>query len=394
MAAATSEIKVFYCYTHEDQEYRAQLEAHMANLKRLYNLQTWFDRDILPGDQGEKVSESHLDSADLIFLLISPAFMSSDYSYHTEMMRALKRHERGEARVIPVLVRSVHWDNAPFSTIHALPSNSIPIARWPDPDDAFYDVVRGVERTIKSLLAAREAQTWLEKGDMLKDLKQYQEAVEAYDQAIRHNPDAADAYYGKGYALNNLKNYEQAMRAFEHAILLKPDFANAYNNKGIALHALKRYNDAIVAFNHAIRLDPNFARAYYNKGVVLNEAKYHDEAIVAFDHAIRLDPHISRVYNNKGIALNELKRYDDALAALEHAIRLAPSFARAYYNKGNALYALKRYDEAIPVFEHAILLDPNFARAHYHKAVALEKVGRYDEAQQAHARARELGFRA
>lgn len=60
--------------------------------------------------------------------------------------------------------------------------------------------------------------------------------------------------------------------------------------------------------------------------------------------------------------------------------------------EGNALFDLKRYEEALAAHEQAIRLDPNYALAYYGKGVALESLGKKTEAQQAYARARQLGY--
>ena len=66
----------------------------------------------------------------------------------------------------------------------------------------------------------------------------------------------------------NLKRYEEAIAAYEQAIRLDPNYASAYNNKGTALNDLKRYEEAIAAYEQAIRLDPNYTFAYNNKGML------------------------------------------------------------------------------------------------------------------------------
>lgn len=172
-AIATPELKIFYCYAHEDQEYREQLDRHMAHLKRRYNLKTWFDREILPGENWEAKIEEHLKTANLIFLLISPDFMDSDYCYNKEMMRALHRHNQGEAMVIPIIVRWVYWNDAPFSSIQVLPLDARPICDWPNLDKAFYDVVMMVERVIQVLLAAMQKRRQENQLGVLIQQKQY-----------------------------------------------------------------------------------------------------------------------------------------------------------------------------------------------------------------------------
>lgn len=152
----THKLKIFYCYARKDQNLREELDHHLSNIKRLYHLETWFDRQISPGENWEDAIDEHLNSADLIFLLVSPDFMASDYCYNKEMNWALIRHATGEAKVIPILLRSVHWTGAPFSHIQLLPTDAIPINRWPDHDDAFYDVVLGIERVIKEFIASNK----------------------------------------------------------------------------------------------------------------------------------------------------------------------------------------------------------------------------------------------
>ena len=70
-------------------------------------------------------------------LLVSADFLSSDYCYDVEMMRAMERHEGGEARVIPVIVRDCDWTTAPFAKLQALPKNGEAVRLWPDRDSAW-----------------------------------------------------------------------------------------------------------------------------------------------------------------------------------------------------------------------------------------------------------------
>jgi internalin A len=67
--------------------------------------------------------DNNLEEADIILLLVSADFIASDYCYDIEMKRALERHESGEARVIPIIVRDVSWQSAPFGKLQALPIN-------------------------------------------------------------------------------------------------------------------------------------------------------------------------------------------------------------------------------------------------------------------------------
>jgi tetratricopeptide (TPR) repeat protein len=348
------EIKLFYCYARKDKPLRDELEKHLAWLKHRYHLTNWHDRELLPGEEWEQAIDTHLNTAHLILLLISPDFIASDYCYGKEMQRALERHQAGTCRVIPILLRPTYWEGAPFSHLQLLPTDARAITRWPDRDEAFEDVVAEINRTIKDLLnALKTKEEWLQEGAALRDLKRHQEELAAYEQVIRLDPNFALAYINKGNALRYLKRSQEALGAFEQAIHLNPNDALAYHGKGAALYDLKRSQEALGAFEQAIHLNPNFAAAYYGIGTALNDLKRHQEALIAFEQAIRLDPNYVAAYNNMGIALCDLKRSQEALSALEQAIRLDPNYAAAYNNKGLALESLGKEKEARQAYEKA-----------------------------------------
>ena len=71
---------------------------------------------------------------------MSADFIASDYRYDEEMQRALDRHERGEARVIPVVVRDVNWRIAPFAKLQAWPKDGKAVTFWENRDSAWRKV--------------------------------------------------------------------------------------------------------------------------------------------------------------------------------------------------------------------------------------------------------------
>ncbi len=84
-------------------------------------------------------------------MLISARFMASNYCYAKEMIRAIERHDAGEAVVIPIILSACDWHGAPFSKLRALPKDARPIKKWNDRDEAWLDVVQGLRRVIEML---------------------------------------------------------------------------------------------------------------------------------------------------------------------------------------------------------------------------------------------------
>jgi TIR domain len=125
-------LELFYSYSHKDEKLRDQLEDHLAMLKREGVIRGWHDRRISAGREWEGQLDKHLDSADIILLLTSSAFLASDYCYDVEVKRAMERHEAREARVIPVILRACDWHSAPFGKLQAFPKDGKPVKQWPD----------------------------------------------------------------------------------------------------------------------------------------------------------------------------------------------------------------------------------------------------------------------
>jgi uncharacterized membrane protein len=147
-------VKIFFCYAHEDEALLNKLKTHLRPLQRQGLIDAWHDRDISPGTKWEYEISQHLNSAQIILLLVSSDFMDSDYCYGIEMKRALERHERGEARVIPVILRHVYWQGEPLGKLQALPKDAKPITDpdWHSLDRAFLSVAEGIHKAVMELI--------------------------------------------------------------------------------------------------------------------------------------------------------------------------------------------------------------------------------------------------
>ena len=288
-------------------------------------------------------------------------------------------------------IKSDRVYKSPFDLLLKLESAYVTINRQ-------NDSIEYCKKTIDlDLTSPYIAEVWNNEGIALYRLGNYSGSIEAYDEAIRLDPQYGDAWENKGFALDANGKYDEASKAYDEAIKayieqisLDPNNYDAWNKKGIALDAEGEYDNATQSYDKAIRLRSNIADFWNNKGFALAALGKNDEAIKAYDEAIWLEPNYVDAWDNKGIALYNLKNYEEAIKAYDEAIRLNPQYGDLWYNKGLALADLGRYDEAIQAYDEAIRLDPSNYDAWDNKGLALADLGRYDEAIRAYDEALRL----
>lgn len=145
---------LFFSYSHKDEGLRDELEVHLAMLKHQGLIDTWHDRRITAGDVFSSSIDERLETANVMLLLVSPDFLASDYCYNLEMKKAMERHERGECRVIPIILRPCDWHTAPFGKLLAAPTDGKAVTKWPDRDEAFLDVVKQIRAALPKVAVA------------------------------------------------------------------------------------------------------------------------------------------------------------------------------------------------------------------------------------------------
>lgn len=147
-APKTGPIEILFAYAREDEKLRDELEKYLSPLKNHGRITCWNDRRIGAGKTWSQEISSHLDTADIILLLVSADFLASNYCNTVEVKRALERHEKGQACVIPVILRPADWTGETFAQLQALPYDATPVVEWKNPDAAFDNIAKGIKEVI------------------------------------------------------------------------------------------------------------------------------------------------------------------------------------------------------------------------------------------------------
>ncbi len=141
--------EVVFSFIASDQAFYEQIRQHLAPLRRLGKIIIWS----LPDTQNEAEIRQHLESARIIVVLISSAYLDSDYHYDVVLMRALERHRAGKAILLPILARRCHYERLPFASMQMLPPNGIPLSTLAEEprDQACYEIARAIDMIIKHI---------------------------------------------------------------------------------------------------------------------------------------------------------------------------------------------------------------------------------------------------
>ena len=141
-------INLFICYAKEDGSYLETLKAYI-NEKQFSKMQIWYDGLIDPGNDWGEAIHDKLNKADIILLLLSQYFLISDYINKVELKAALKRHDAGLSRVIPIFARKCNLDHYPAITrLQGLPEGMRFFSEMGNDVDTHYAILQKKIETI------------------------------------------------------------------------------------------------------------------------------------------------------------------------------------------------------------------------------------------------------
>ncbi len=174
---------------------------------------------------------------------------------------------------------------------------------------------------------------WFVRGSEHLEKGEYGQALQAFREAIRLQPDSALAWYSLGFTYGQLKQYDQALQAYREAIRLKPDDADAWNSLGNTYRNLKQHDQALQALREAIRLKPDDADAWYNLGNTYGQLKQYDQAVQALREAIRLKPDDADAWYNLGVIHWLQANRSGVMQVYERLKKLDSDRAAKFFNK-------------------------------------------------------------
>lgn len=209
---------------------------------------------------------------------------------------------------------------------------------------------------LKTTIARKEDDfvAWNLLGVLYGRERRWAEALEAFAQSLELEPRAADTLVNRGWVLVELRRYDDAAAAFEAALALQPRMARAHAGLGSALvEARGDYPEGMKRYLAAVKLDPENPALLNDLGWIAYRMSQYPEAVAALEKAAALDPKNPMIQTNLALAYQKVEKTEEAIVRLRRAIALNPEYTLALYALGKAYESRGRYAEAVQAYRLA-----------------------------------------
>ena len=161
-------LKLFISYSHSDRDYFDQFTKHIAPLENNGLILQSSDRDILPGETFQSKINNSLAESNIICLLVSSNFLSSNACLMEKLEAVELRKKRG-VYIVPIILSACGWkDDSDISPLLVLPTDGAPISSFDNLNTAWHDVYEGLKRIIEEERTIQQLNISYEFGQFLQ----------------------------------------------------------------------------------------------------------------------------------------------------------------------------------------------------------------------------------
>ncbi|KAL7862113.1 hypothetical protein SRHO_G00135540 [Serrasalmus rhombeus] len=218
------------------------------------------------------------------------------------------------------------------------------------------------------------------------------QALEAFSNAVRINPENAAAYHQRGLCRIRLQQ-SKSVQDFNSALYINPNFFQVYLSRAAFYGVKGRYSKAILNCNEAIRIQPKCVRAYLYRGALKFHSKVYKGAVEDLTMAIKIDNACSFAYYNRGVCYQQLKEYELALGDYS-IVLLLPSQKelelKVLINRALVYVELDDHYNALQDFKAAAMKHSEDASIRHSLGVHYHRLGQMQEAVEAYSEALRL----
>ena len=200
----------------------------------------------------------------------------------------------------------------------------------------------------------------------------FEQAEAFFQQALKDNPNSAEALYGLGSAYLHQQKTNEARECFQRTLQVAPSYPgtlpNSWNNLGILAAREGNFDLAIQHFRRALQIDPEHSIALRNLGSAYRQKKDWTQAKSVLEHAIALNPDDPEANYSLGMVYAQQNDTERAYDYLEKALASRPAYPEALNNLGILYLRTRRPEEGKRSFEESIRVAPTYDQAYLNLA--------------------------
>jgi tetratricopeptide (TPR) repeat protein len=238
--------------------------------------------------------------------------------------------------------------------------------------------------------ATRAPESFISEADDLFEEGKLIPAIEAYDQAVRVNPDNPALYLSMARAQLYAAQHEAALESAERALILNNNNPLAHCLKAWALDFLGDYTQAEASIKTTLELDPNSALAHAVYAEILidkvlagqGDINAIDRAAEESRKAVELDPNLMESHRARGYVLWNTGNFAEAIQEYQAAIAANDKIADLHLALGSNFHYLGEYDQAVQAYLQAYALNPQDAQAPFEISRTYATVGDFSQSVQ------------
>lgn len=196
----------------------------------------------------------------------------------------------------------------------------------------------------------------IKRGDLYFQLREFEQAIADYSDAIELDSKADEAYFGRGMALGRFGQIREGIKDLSVYIERHPNDSRAYTKRGVRYLWIDEISNAEQDFTKAIALNPDNAEAHDDLGVIHARRGEYETALKHFNATVSIDPTYFKGFHNLSMLYFIIGQDALALASVEKALNLVPGERDSMLLKAEILQKLGRVTDATKVREEAEFL--------------------------------------
>ena len=216
------------------------------------------------------------------------------------------------------------------------------------------------------------------------------EALDQLNEAIQINPSNSAWHFNAGLTLDTLERFEDAVEAYEQALELSPDDPEILNSLAVDYTRTGHYDLALETFERIQKASPDFEPCYCNRIITYTEIEQHEEAEHMFYLAQQINPDCPICFYNIGNSLFTRQQYQKAIWCWKRTSELEPTHPQINYRIAQAYWADGDIENAKEHFLKELRTNPGDADVILDFGIFLLKTGDIENAKEKFNRILEL----